>query len=475
VNKRFSAPFAKLLRGLGFTLALAAVAATATVDAARVVIVNGDDPNVGYNDPTPAAAVGGNPGTTVGEQRRIAINYVAQLWGRALTGTEQTIEVLSGFLPAECDAVGGTLAFANTFTIHRDFDKARFKSTWYHAALANKISGVDLNALDGDNDPEAFAIANLNVGTTGCIEGPGWYYGLDGKAPEGGSDFVRVMLHEIGHGLGFTSFTDESTGAYFQGFPSVWEHFLRDNGSNKLWVEMTDAERVASAINNEGLVWSGFNAYIGAQQTLRIKPQLDLFVVGGGFNRFVLSAEPNFGLPEGRRGGVTGQPAFVTSDGCAPLSAADAAAVRGKIAVIATGTCTSPDKTFNAQSAGAIAVVLTESNPSFYRFQFGVPDTRTFRIPVARISQQDGDQLRANATRFTYVSFIEPRRRAGTDLFGRPLMFAPTLLNQGSSVSHWNVSASPNLVMEPFAQGDESLTLRPPLDLTLPLYKDIGW
>ena len=37
--------------------------------AAQFVIVNADFPGEGFNDPTPAAPVGGNPGTTLGEQR----------------------------------------------------------------------------------------------------------------------------------------------------------------------------------------------------------------------------------------------------------------------------------------------------------------------------------------------------------------------------------------------------------------------
>ncbi|MGL5005677.1 MAG: PA domain-containing protein, partial [Casimicrobium sp.] len=50
--------------------------ATASSFAANVVILNGDDPGVGFNDPRPAAPVGGNPGTTVGEQRLNAMKYV---------------------------------------------------------------------------------------------------------------------------------------------------------------------------------------------------------------------------------------------------------------------------------------------------------------------------------------------------------------------------------------------------------------
>ena len=37
--------------------------------AAVFAIINGDPAGVGFNDPTIVAPVGGNPGTTLGEQR----------------------------------------------------------------------------------------------------------------------------------------------------------------------------------------------------------------------------------------------------------------------------------------------------------------------------------------------------------------------------------------------------------------------
>ncbi len=68
--------------------------------------------------------------------------------------------------------------------------------------------------------------------------------------------------------------------------------------------------------------------------------------------------------------------------------------------------------------------------------------------------------------------FLDPSRLAGGDDLGRVLLFTPDPLQQGSSVSHWDVSASPDLLMEPFAS--PSLTLGE-VDLTLPQMLDIGW
>src|SRR6185436_8674537 len=51
---------------------------------ARITVVNTNEPNVGFNDPTPAAPVGGNTGTTVGAQRLIAFQRAADIWGSLL-------------------------------------------------------------------------------------------------------------------------------------------------------------------------------------------------------------------------------------------------------------------------------------------------------------------------------------------------------------------------------------------------------
>ena len=59
------------------TLALAALLLPAVLAGATLTIVNANAPNTGFNDPTPAAPVGGNTGTTVGAQRLIAFQHAA--------------------------------------------------------------------------------------------------------------------------------------------------------------------------------------------------------------------------------------------------------------------------------------------------------------------------------------------------------------------------------------------------------------
>src|SRR5687767_1499708 len=81
MNKRFAKVPALVL-----SLVVGAVAASSTMGQATIVIENFDQPNVGFNDATAAAPVGGNSGTTIGQQRLIAFQHAAGIWGPTLPG-----------------------------------------------------------------------------------------------------------------------------------------------------------------------------------------------------------------------------------------------------------------------------------------------------------------------------------------------------------------------------------------------------
>jgi hypothetical protein len=141
-------------------------------------------------------------------------------------------------------------------------------------------------------------------------------------------------------------------------------------------------------------------------------------------------------------------------------------------------------KVKNAQDAGAIGALLA-NNTAGGLFPGGSDDTIT--IPSAGITMADGDWLKsAVAAAVPYGSrskpgsvtvswSVDPVRIAGADSAGRPLLYTPAALAPGSSVSHWDVAATPNLLMEPSINPDLGTSLVAPNDLTLPLLKDIGW
>lgn len=123
-----------------------------------------------------------------------------------------------------------------------NFASAPLADTWYSSALANALSGSELNP--GEADIELYLNSSVN-----------WYYGLSGTVPANQYDLVTVVLHEITHGLGFVGLAkktgnDGSFGLLLASdfaplttsfpwpnldtLPSVFDHLLVNNLSQRL-------------------------------------------------------------------------------------------------------------------------------------------------------------------------------------------------------------------------------------------------
>src|SRR5262245_60009812 len=76
------------IAGISAAFALCAMLGTQAANAAATLVIEVlDGPGVGFNEPTPLAPVGGNPGVTLGEQRLIAFETAANIWGATLTSS----------------------------------------------------------------------------------------------------------------------------------------------------------------------------------------------------------------------------------------------------------------------------------------------------------------------------------------------------------------------------------------------------
>lgn len=483
------------------TAVLAALIGAGAAQAATIVIQSRDPAGVGFNDPTPVAPVGGNPGTTLGEQRMYVYRYVADVWEKALD-SDVTITVNAGWQALTCTASSATLGSASAWNIWHDFPGSQ-PGTWYPQALANKLAGVNLSEGMPDDGTGYAGVDiktqfNVNLGKSDCLAGSPFYLGLDGNFGTG-VNFVETLLHELGHGLGFSVISVQTSTGYrinaagtayvaSGGLPSIWERFMFDNTAGKTWLNMTSAERKASAVNPLGLAWIGSNVLAGADM-LSATPVLKIATSAPGYTGLYPYGTASFG-PAVSTGLAMGSLATVTPDavngqGCLPFSAADTTAVAGKVAVIDRGTCGFAVKAKNAQNAGAIGVIIANNAAGAAPGLGGTDPTIT--IPTISVSQADGAKLRAAITasipygmrgKVGYATgslSTDPTRRAGADALGRPLLYTPNPLVSGSSVSHWDVSATPNLLMEPNITPDLGLILVAPKDLTKPLLKDLGW
>lgn len=472
-------------KALATALALAGSLVAADALAQATVVMNFvNNPGIGYNDPTPAMPVGGNMGTTLGEQRRIATQHAANIWGATLTSTA-TIRIRASFTAQTCTETSAVLGSAGALSNARDFPGATFPSTWYPVALRNKLAGNE--ASPGADQLQINF--NVNLGTPGCLSAQPWFLGIDNNAPPSSINLVVVLLHEFGHGLGFAvSPTNGQTGARSSGSPSIWERYMFDNVTGLTWFEMTtNAQRAASAIAIDKLAWNGTNVVDAAPGVLAQGIATATFSGPAvGTARTVNVGEASFGPA------ITTQPfigevmpvvdqADGTGLACTPLNAANARAVQGKVALVDRGVCTNIVKTANLQAAGAVGMILADNVASFLPPNpSGVNPAAT--IPTVSLRQVDANALKADLRRRSRTSsgvFVSLSRSgtqlAGADAAGRVKLFTPNPFQGGSSVSHWDVTAFRHQLMEPAINGDLTQSVLPPIDLTFMLFRDIGW
>ncbi|MCC8553777.1 PA domain-containing protein, partial [Xanthomonas hortorum] len=342
------------------SLAVAAALAPLHAWAATITLINDDAGTaVGLNDPTAVAPVGGNPGRSVGEQRRIAYQYAMDLWG-AVLHSKVEIKVRASFAPLACTATTGLLGQARPNWIVNDFPGSK-PNTLYPSALGDAIAGQDL-VPDPSDPADVFSQFNGDLGKEGCLAGSGWYLGLDGKTPEGQINFLNVVMHEIGHGLGALGFLNNTTGVLGagSGLTDVYTAQAYDNVQNKRFDDptMTNALR-AEAMRTPGrTVWAGTRVNREAALILDPRTLLRVTAPASAAGKYEVGFA-SFG-PLASAANFPAKSVVTVNDGVAAPSAGDgcetpfanAAAVAGKVALIDRGTCAFAIKVKNAQLNG---------------------------------------------------------------------------------------------------------------------------
>ena len=476
------------MRSLSRLLLVATFVLAAPLFAAKVTVINMDPAGQGLNDPTPASPIGGNPGTTVGELRLNAWQRAADIWGSILESNVE-IQVAGRFLELDCDASGAVLGSTGVNHVFADFKNAPKAGVLYPVALANKFAGEDLTPGTGSSLADMTMQFNSKIDRADCFGNRNFYYGFDGEHGVD-LDFVVVALHEIAHGLGFSGSTSGRTGSFFRNMPNIFDFYTVDQTSGLSWDQMTATQRSSSAISDQNLLWIGPSTRAAAAKHLGPPPVLRVNSPESIAKTYPLGMA-SFGA-KATVAGVTGSlvavqdavepaipatptaaetPAGTATDGCSPFD--NAASVLGKVAVVDRGRCTFVIKAQNAKAAGAIGLIIIDNRSAATPPAMSGGD-RTIPFPVVSVTQIDGATLRGqltggvNAT----ISADTTQPLAGSVAEGFMKLYAPSSFEGGSSVYHFDVSAIPNLLMEPSINDDLISTA---VDITINQLMDIGW
>lgn len=157
-----------------------------------------------------------------------AFQAAVDIWA-SIIQTSVTIKIQARWTPLGA----GVLGSASPGTYVANFDGAQKNGVWYPIALAEKITGTNLNGTDPD------IVASFNSNNTS------WHYGLAGQSPPAGKyDLMSIVLHEIGHGLGITHAYSVDTGLgvipdFFSNRPVLFEAGLETSDGKNIINQFT--------------------------------------------------------------------------------------------------------------------------------------------------------------------------------------------------------------------------------------------
>jgi hypothetical protein len=153
----------------------------------------------------------------------------------------------------------GILGSARGGSYFSSFPGAPDPGLWYVSALANALSGKDLDK----NNPEIIIQVNSDAS---------WNSRGDAKPTRSEYDLKSVFLHEVGHGLGFSSNDsyDEVFGVGTLSMPTPFDAYLQTSDGQRLADLPSPSKELGTALTSS-LVWSG---PLGIKANGGVKPKI---------------------------------------------------------------------------------------------------------------------------------------------------------------------------------------------------------
>ncbi|WP_235298830.1 T9SS type A sorting domain-containing protein [Portibacter marinus] len=163
-----------------------------------------------------------------------AFEYAVAIWESQLSGQIET-EIDADFRNLGSSILGQA---RSNYVFRLDSN-----SPWYPEALLNQLVGANLSELRGLSLPEITTIFNT---------GFGWYLGTDGNPPPGTYDFVTVVLHELGHGMGFfgSAVSNSRWATYgLGGTPFIYDQFVQNKSGQSIFELAPISQYSSSTLN----------------------------------------------------------------------------------------------------------------------------------------------------------------------------------------------------------------------------------
>jgi hypothetical protein len=191
-------------------------------------------------------------------QAQAAFQAAVDVWQHTITSS----------VPIRVDATWeplaqGVLGQAGPTNVYCDVPGGFEANTCYPVALANAMARTNLNVQD-PREPEISASFNSNFAD--------WYYGTDGRTPLSAWDLESVVLHELGHGLGFIS---SLTGVQYDSYGNpidsglgywgaegtsyylIFDKFAQDGAGKSAISYPSGSFSLGTVLRSQNLYWGG--------------------------------------------------------------------------------------------------------------------------------------------------------------------------------------------------------------------------
>lgn len=194
--------------------------------------------------------------TGSGPAAQAAFQAAVTIWSQIVHSTVPIkVDAQFSALP---DGVLGSAGPSNLYTTG--------DGVYYASALADAMAGQDVSVAGGG------AAEDIDASFTNLADAD-FYFGTDGNVPAGEVDFESVVLHELGHGIGFLGDMSVASGKGSYQVPFAYDEDTYDaaTGGKTILSYANNSTALGTALQSQSVYWGGAN---GVSNDGGLRPKL---------------------------------------------------------------------------------------------------------------------------------------------------------------------------------------------------------